>query len=116
MLGMILGSQVQRSAVVLGCLARVETTSSVAGACQVPPQPLPELRIVASRCACQLERLFAVVHEDLGLVLRAVARDFLDPGCGRAVLLCACRPRDLLIGDVAYEHMPEREFILPFDG
>jgi hypothetical protein len=95
---------------------RVESSCSLACQREIPAHPLRELPVVASGCARQLECLLAVVDEDLCVVLGAFAGDSLDPcGC-RTVLLRARRAWDLLIGDVADEHVPEGEFLLPFDG
>jgi hypothetical protein len=55
-----------------------------------------------------------VVGEHLGQILDPLARFALDPGCRGAVATCPLRPRDLAVGNVAHEQVPERILALPF--
>src|SRR5262249_50699507 len=60
----------------------------------------------------ELERLQVVVGEQLGEILDPLPALPLDPGGRRAVTTRTLRPRDLGVGDVADEQMPERVLAL----
>ncbi len=60
----------------------------------------------------ELERLHVVVGEHLGDVLYPLARLALDPGCRGAVATCPLCARDLAVGNIAHEQVPERVFAL----
>ena len=63
----------------------------------------------------QLACLAQVIDEDLGVVTRTPACHLLDPLGGGDMLVGARRARDLLVGDVADERVPERELVLALD-
>ena len=59
--------------------------------------------------------LEVVVGEHVGEVLDPLAGLGLDPAAAAATCLAArCDPRDLAVGDVADEHVPEAELLLAF--
>ena len=65
-----------------------------------------------TRRASELERLRVVMREELRVIGEAPLRLPLDPLGGLDVLLAARGARDLLVGDIADQHMPERELLL----
>src|SRR5205814_2581657 len=69
------------------------------------------LRRVAG-CLGELEGLQIVVCEHLGQVLDPLTRLALDPGSGSAMAARPLRARDLGVGNVANEQMPERVLAL----
>src|SRR5207248_2520475 len=64
----------------------------------------------------ELERLQVMVGEDVRQILRSAACLLLDPRCGGAMLTDARGARDLLVRDIADEHMPERILRLALHG
>ncbi len=58
------------------------------------------------------DRLAEVVREQVCDILDAAAGPLLDPVCGGQVLLRTLRPRDLPVGDVPNERVPERDLPL----
>ena len=73
----------------------------------VPRQGSDLLRWLPRRLK-QLQRRAVVVGEHLGAVLGAIVAERADPGGRGLVLLRAGRSGDLVVGDVAHEHVPER--------
>ena len=69
----------------------------------------------ASR-ACEVERLSVVVRKDLRVVSDTVLSDVLDPLRRRFVPSRSSRSRDLMVGDIPYQEVPEGELVLAFDG
>jgi hypothetical protein len=62
-----------------------------------------------TRSARVLEGAEVVVRQHLGLVFRTIGGERLDPRSREAMLLGTIGPRDLAVGDVADEDVPERE-------
>jgi hypothetical protein len=97
-------------------LGGIETERPLAGEREEAPSRRGELLgllRIAGRLG-ELERLQVVVGEHLGHVLDPLARLALDPGCRGTVATCPLRPRDLAVGNVAHEQVPERVLALPF--
>ena len=94
----------------LGRGVRAQCECSVTCLAQNQPCPLGEGGRVESGGACKLESARIVVREHLRVVIRAT--EPLDPLGSEPMLLRASSPRDLAVGDVAYEDMPERVLAL----
>ena len=96
-------------------LGRIEAERALAGereeAASRRGELLGLLRVAGGRG--ELERLQVVMGEHLGQVLDPLACLALDPGGRRAVTARPLRPRDLAVGDVAHEQVPERVLALP---
>ena len=105
---MTLGQELESAPVVPLGLGDVELDGPVAGqdeeAASGRLEPLALVQ--GASCARELERLAVVVGEDLRLV-RPISRQPLHPARRGLVLTHAREPRDLPIGDVADEDMPE---------
>ena len=72
-------------------------------------RPLAQVVEVAPRRPRELERAQVVVGDQVGEVLGAVARQALEPLGGEPVRLGPAGARDLGVGDVADEDVPEDE-------
>ena len=95
----------------------VEVHRAVAGECQEAPEPALQIYVsMHTRRATQRERLLVVVHEDVRMVGDALGRLSLDPGSCTHVLRRSCRAWNLLVRDIANEHVPERELLLVSHG
>ncbi len=116
-LGVSFRDELQGAAVVAGRPPLVEVPHPVAGQDEHAPGLLPELldlRLEPRRDR-QVERAAEVVREQLRHVRDAVPGQPLDPGGGRPVLPDPRGPRDLAVGDVADQRVPERVLRLPLD-
>ena len=97
-------------------LGHVQALGSLPGHAEGAGCPGPKLVARVSACGRgQLERILIVVGEELRLVGDPLADRRLDPGGHREVLGCPLRPRDLSVGYVAHEGMPERVLGLVLD-
>jgi len=108
-------SQLKRPAEPCLGLSRVEPERPLAGKGEKVARggrELPDLRCVAGGLG-EFQGLQVVVGEHLGQVLDPLPGLALDPGRGRAVAACSFGPRDLGVGDVAHEEVPERILALP---
>ena len=74
-----------------------------------------DVRPLVARRPYQLQRLRVVVDEDLRMVGDALRSGLLDPAGGGEMLLGARRARNLLVGDIADERVPEGELLLAVD-
>src|SRR4029450_13026946 len=91
-------------------LSGVEAERTLSGEGQEPPCREPQLvrlRRVAGGFG-ELGGLQVVVRENFGEVLDTLARLPLDPRRGRAMAARPLGTRDLAVGDVANEQVPER--------
>jgi len=89
---------------------RAEPVATVARAHERDPRSLLQRRVDRPCGARELDRCTVVVRDMLGMVFSTA--ETLDPLRGAYVLLPAVHARDLTIGHVAHEHMPECELIL----
>src|SRR5207253_5545787 len=77
-----------------------------------PGELLRQLRVTGG--PRQLKRLKVVMGEYLGQILHPIARLTLDPSGRRTMAAGPLRARDLAVGDVADEQVPERVLALAF--
>jgi hypothetical protein len=95
-------------------LERMEGDGAVAGVGERVVRGVREVVCAPAGRAGQLERLQVVVSQHLRVVLSAP--EPLDPARGGEVLAGALGARDLAVGDVPDEEVPERVLVLAGDA
>ena len=113
-LGIVGGRELERPGEPRFRLGGVEAERPLAGEREEAPRRQGELRrlLRVAGGLGELECLQVVVGEHLGQVLDPLACLALDPGGRGAVPARPLRPRDLAVGDVADEQVPERVLAL----
>ena len=93
----------------------VEVRRPVSGEQEKAHEPGLDVVMLLTSGPDELERPAVVVDVDLCVVLEPLSGCLFDPRGRSQVLLGAGRARDLLIGDVTDQRVPEGELLLPLN-